>query len=69
MVLGFFIGPLEFVILVVVIIILFGGKRVGSAARSLGKGARELKEGLSEEEQEGRKKLPHGRESSDRDDL
>jgi sec-independent protein translocase protein TatA len=67
MVLGFVIGPLEFVILIVVVILLFGGKRFGSAMRSLGKGAREFKGSLSEDE-EARKELPRG-EPAERDEL
>jgi sec-independent protein translocase protein TatA len=56
MILGFFIGPLEFVLLVIVILLLFGGKRFVAAGRALGRGAREFKGSLTDEEREKRRK-------------
>jgi TatA/E family protein of Tat protein translocase len=55
------------IIVVVVIVVLFGAKRFTQTARSLGRGAREFKEGLTEEEPEGRKPLP--RRTVERDEL
>ena len=38
------LGPLEIVLVVLVIIILFGGKKIPELARGLGKGLREFRE-------------------------
>ncbi len=40
------IGPWGFVIVVVVIVLAFGTRRVGQAIRALGTGGREFKRGL-----------------------
>ena len=58
MIVGFFIGPLEFVLLVIVVLLLFGGKRFVSAGRALGRGAREFKDSISADDRETRKELP-----------
>ena len=50
------IGPLELIIILVVILLLFGAKRLPEMARSLGRSSREfkkgMKEGVDEEEEE-----------------
>ena len=50
------IGPLELIIILVVILLLFGAKRLPEMARSLGRSSREFKkgmrEGVDEEEEE-----------------
>ena len=40
------LGPWDFVIIVVVIVFLFGSRRVGRAFRALGAGGREFKRGI-----------------------
>ena len=45
-------GGLELLILLVIILLFFGAKRVPELARSLGVGARELKKAASEDEDE-----------------
>jgi TatA/E family protein of Tat protein translocase len=45
-----FIGLWEFLILAAILAFLFGGKRIVSAGRSLGKGAREFKTEIEDEE-------------------
>ncbi len=40
------LGPWDFVIIVVVIALLFGSRRIGRAFRALGVGGREFKRGL-----------------------
>lgn len=45
-------GGVELVILLVVILLFFGAKRVPELARSLGTGARELKKAASEDDEE-----------------
>ncbi|MBM3403745.1 MAG: twin-arginine translocase TatA/TatE family subunit [Bacteroidetes bacterium] len=46
------IGPWQIIIIVVLILLLFGGKKIPELMRGLGKGAREFKKGLSEEDDE-----------------
>jgi sec-independent protein translocase protein TatA len=41
------IGPLELAIVVVIVMLLFGAKRLPELGRSAGKGIREFKSGLS----------------------
>jgi sec-independent protein translocase protein TatA len=40
------LGWLEIVLIVVILLLLFGAKRIPELMRSLGRGAREFKEGL-----------------------
>ena len=41
------VGPTELLILLAVVLLLFGAKRIPDLARSLGTGAREFREGIS----------------------
>jgi sec-independent protein translocase protein TatA len=50
-------GGMELVIIVLVILLLFGGKKIPELARGLGKGIREFKDGLKDEEVASRKEL------------
>jgi sec-independent protein translocase protein TatA len=43
------IGPLEIAIVVVIILVLFGAKRLPDLGKGLGRGAREFKEGITGE--------------------
>jgi sec-independent protein translocase protein TatA len=45
---GFFetLGPLELIIILAVVLLLFGAKRLPEMARSLGRSSREFKKGL-----------------------
>jgi Sec-independent protein translocase protein TatA len=45
------LGPWQFLIVVVIILFLFGSRRVGRALRSLKTGGRELKRGLRGEDE------------------
>jgi sec-independent protein translocase protein TatA len=45
------IGPWQIVLIVVIILLLFGGKKIPELMRGIGKGARELKKGLNEDEE------------------
>ena len=51
-------GGLEVVIVLVIILLFFGAKRVPELARSLGLGARELKKAASEDGDENEAKEP-----------
>lgn len=44
----FGIGPLELVLLLVIVLVVFGASRVPEVGRSLGTGMREFKDGLKE---------------------
>jgi sec-independent protein translocase protein TatA len=44
-------GGVELIVLLVIVLLLFGAKRVPELARSLGIGARELKKAASEEDE------------------
>jgi len=67
-------GGLELIILLVIILLLFGAKRIPELARSLGKGTREFRKGISEaagedkaqerEEKDQNKTVPGGEGSS-----
>ena len=43
----FGIGPLELIIVLVIILLIFGGKKLPEVGRSLGSGMREFKKGVS----------------------
>jgi len=49
-------GGLELVLILVVILLVFGAKRIPELAKSLGIGARELKKAASEEDEEDQEK-------------
>ena len=44
------IGPWQIVLIVVIVLLLFGGKKIPELMRGIGKGARELKKGLNEDD-------------------
>ncbi len=56
------IGPWQIILICVIVLLLFGGKKIPELMRGLGKGAREFKDGISgaeddrEKEKEVRKK-------------
>lgn len=46
-------GGLELIILLAIILMFFGAKRIPELARSLGKGSREFRKGLEEDDEKG----------------
>lgn len=46
------ISPTQIIIILVIVLLLFGAKRIPEIARSLGSGAREFREGISGNEPE-----------------
>ena len=60
-------GGLEVLILLVIILLFFGAKRIPELARSFGVGARELKKAASEDD-ENQAKKPHKVEARERGD-
>ena len=59
-------GGLELVILVIIILLFFGAKRVPELARSIGVGARELKKAASEDDDDNQAKEPNKVEARER---
>jgi sec-independent protein translocase protein TatA len=45
------LGPWDFVIIIAVIVLVFGSRRIGRTIRSLGSGGREFKRGIRGEDQ------------------
>jgi TatA/E family protein of Tat protein translocase len=45
------LGPWDFVIIVVIIVFLFGSRRIGRTVRALGQGGRGFKKGLRGEDE------------------
>lgn len=50
-----FIGPWQVVLIVAIVLLLFGGKKIPELMKGLGKGMKEFKEATKEEEKEGEK--------------
>lgn len=44
------IGPTELIIILVIVVLLFGARKLPELARGLGQSAKEFRKGLSEEE-------------------
>lgn len=51
------IGPMELIIILLIVILLFGGKKIPEIAKGLGKGIRDFKSSLNNNEEDG-KNLP-----------
>ncbi len=66
-------GGLELIILLAIVLLFFGAKRIPELAKSLGKGTREFQKGLDEGEEEGPDKAKTGerseKESSQQEDA
>ncbi len=45
------VGPWQLIIIVLVVLLLFGGKKIPELMKGLGKGIREFKEGINPEDQ------------------
>ena len=57
------IGPWQLILILAVVLLLFGGKKIPELMKGLGKGAREFKKGMSgEDEQEEKKDEPAKKE-------
>jgi sec-independent protein translocase protein TatA len=49
------VGPTEIILILAIVLLLFGGKKLPELMRGIGQGAREFKKGLSGEEEEKKK--------------
>nr|NQU90621.1 twin-arginine translocase TatA/TatE family subunit [Bacteroidota bacterium] len=54
--LAFTFGPMEIVIILVIVLLLFGGKKIPELMRGMGKGIKEFKEGVKDDESQKEKK-------------
>lgn len=50
-----FLGPTEIVLIVLIVLLLFGGKKIPELMKGLGKGIKEFKDGINEENKENKK--------------
>ncbi len=50
------IGPWQIILIIAVVLLLFGGKKIPELMKGIGKGAREFKKGLSGDDEENEKK-------------
>ncbi|WP_372754046.1 twin-arginine translocase TatA/TatE family subunit [Mariniflexile sp.] len=50
------IGPMQIVLIVVIVLLLFGGKKIPELMRGLGSGIKEFKDASKEDEKEDNKK-------------
>ncbi len=57
------LGPLEIIIILLIVVLLFGAKKLPELARGLGRSASEFKKGLKEDDAEG--KQPSAEEKKD----
>jgi sec-independent protein translocase protein TatA len=48
------VGPTQILIIVLVILLLFGGKKIPELMRGLGRGVKEFKDGISGEDEKGK---------------
>jgi sec-independent protein translocase protein TatA len=61
------LGPTELIIILAIVLLLFGSKKLPDLARSLGKSSKEFKKGLEqEEEDEAPKDAPAANKPEDR---
>jgi sec-independent protein translocase protein TatA len=45
-------GPLEIVLILAIVLLLFGGKKIPELMRGMGKGIKNFKDGMKDEDQE-----------------
>ncbi len=50
------IGPWQIILIVLIVLLLFGGKKIPELMRGIGKGTREFKKGIAGEDEEDEKK-------------
>jgi sec-independent protein translocase protein TatA len=55
-VLAGFIGPQEVIIIAIVVLLMFGGRKIPELMKGLGKGMKEFKKATKDEEEEGAEK-------------
>lgn len=61
------VGPWEIVIIALVVLLLFGGKKIPELMKGLGKGVRSFKDGMKEIESDINEDTPSQKKSADED--
>lgn len=56
MIIGGMLGPMEIVLILLIVVLLFGGKKIPELMKGLGKGVKEFKTGMNEDADEKDKK-------------
>lgn len=56
MIIGAMLGPMEIVLILLIVVLLFGGKKIPELMKGLGKGVKEFKTGMNEDADEKDKK-------------
>ncbi len=57
------IGPTELIIILVIVVLLFGARKLPELARGLGQSAKEFRKGLSEDEKKPEETKPEQKQS------
>ncbi|GIW27531.1 MAG: twin-arginine translocase TatA/TatE family subunit [Meiothermus ruber] len=57
------LGPTELIIILLIVVLLFGARKLPELARGLGQSAREFRKGLSEEEKKTEESKPEQKQS------
>jgi len=65
---GFFDSPAEIGIILLVVVLLFGGSQLPKLAKNIGKAQKEFKDGLAEAQKEGDKAKEPAKEAATADD-
>lgn len=62
------LGPTELIIILIIVLVLFGGGRISGLMGELGSGISSFRKGLRDGQAEEQKTLEDGRDTSDRND-
>ncbi|WP_337870189.1 twin-arginine translocase TatA/TatE family subunit [Meiothermus sp.] len=57
------IGPTELIIILVIVVLLFGARKLPELARGLGQSAKEFRKGLSEDDKKAEEAKPEQKQS------
>ena len=55
------IGPLEIVLILAIVLLLFGGRKIPELMRGMGKGIKNFKDGMKEEDQDSKTDVNSGK--------
>lgn len=64
--LAFSPGPFEIILVLVIVLLLFGGKKIPELMKGMGKGIRNFKEGLNTDDEEDKEKKNDSDEDKDK---
>jgi len=64
LILAFSPGPFEIILILVIVLLLFGGKKIPELMKGMGKGIRNFKEGINSDDDDD---TEEGRKKSDKD--